>query len=217
MKIIPNFAVFEGSDGSGTTSQLSLLKERFKKAAAPVFYPTFEPTPGPVGKLIRCALKKEIAVQPETLAFLFAADRNEHLYGPDGVVERCNRGELVVCDRYVLSSLVYQGIECGDEVPSVLNASFPAPELLLFFDLDPEIALERLQNRPTIEIFEYPEFQVKVRQKYVSLLGKYREAGVRVEVIDASKSPDEVSGQVWSALSNMPIIKRNEAFSKLQQ
>ena len=206
MKIIPNFAVFEGGDGSGTTSQLSLLEGRFKQPGSPVFCPAFEPTSGPVGKLIRRALKKEIAVQPETLAILFAADRNEHLYASDGVLQRCNRGELVVCDRYVLSSLVYQGIECGDEIPAALNASFPAPELLVFFDLDPEIALERLKNRPVLEMYEYSEFQAKVREKYLSLLAWYREAGVRVEIIDASQSPDEVSGQVWAALHKMPIM-----------
>jgi len=207
MKIISNFAVFEGGDGSGTTSQLSLLEERFREVRGPVFCPTFEPTTGPVGTLIRRALKKEIVVRPDTLAMLFAADRNEHLYGPDGIVQRCSRGELVVCDRYVLSSLVYQGIECGDEVPKALNAAFPAPELLLFFDLDPQIALERLQSRNSLDMFEYPEFQAKVRQKYRSLLDMYREAGVRVEIIDAEKSPPEVSRQVWSALSKMPILK----------
>jgi dTMP kinase len=204
--IIPNFVVFEGGDGSGTTSQLSLLKERFKQPCGPVFYPTFEPTSGPIGTLIRHALKKEIALRPETLALLFTADRNEHVYGPDGVAARCNRGELVVCDRYVLSALVYQGIECGDEVPKTLNSPFPAPELLLFFDIDPKIALERLQNRQSLELFEYPEFQAKVRNKYRSLLEMYREAGVRVEIIDAEKSPDEVSRQVWNVLSKMPIM-----------
>jgi len=209
MMIISNFAVFEGGDGSGTSSQLALLEERFKKAKDPVFCPAFEPTEGPVGKLIRRALKKEIVVRPDTMALLFAADRTEHLYGPDGIVQRCNRGELVVCDRYVLSSLAYQGIECGDEVPKALNAAFPAPELLLFFDLPPEIAMERLQSRHSLEMFEYLDFQAKVRQKYLSLLDMYREAGVRVEIINAEKSPDEVSCQVWGALSKMPIMNQN--------
>ena len=207
MKIIPNFAVFEGGDGSGTTSQLSLLKERFSKIQNPVFSPTFEPTDGPVGKLLRSALKREISLKPETMARLFAADRGEHIYGSGGVAERCAGGELVVCDRYVLSSLVYQGIECGDELPMALNSPFPAPELLVFFDIDPEIALERIKSRSSLEIYEYPEFQAKVRKKYLSLLGMYRDAGVRVTIIDAAKSPQEVFTLVWSALSEMPILK----------
>ena len=140
MNIIPNFAVFEGGDGSGTTTQLSLLTERLKNSKKPVFFPTFEPTEGPIGKLIRVALltsefKKDTELQRQTIAMLFAADRNEHIYKPDGILAHANRGELVVSDRYVLSSLVYQGIECGDELPQSLNSRYPAPDVLIFFDI----------------------------------------------------------------------------------
>lgn len=206
MEIMRNFAVFEGGDGSGTTTQLSLLEGRFRNRRGPVFHPAFEPTNGPVGVLIRAALKKEIALHPDTLARLFAADRTEHLYAPGGVVERCRRGELVVSDRYVLSSLVYQGIECGDELPRSLNAPFPAPELLIFFDLNPETAGDRLKNRPSLELYEYLEFQQKVREKYRPLLDEYQNAGVRVEIIDAAKSPAEVAEAVWRSVRKMPIL-----------
>jgi dTMP kinase len=206
-EIIRNFAVFEGCDGSGTTTQLSLLEKRFEsRAGKPVFRPAFEPTDGPVGRLIRSALKKETALQPLTLARLFAADRTEHLYAPGGIVERCGCGELLVSDRYTLSSLVYQGIECGDEIPRMLNASFPGPELLIFFDLDPEIAGQRLKNRPSLEIYEYLEFQQKVREKYLSLLPECGASGIRVEIIDASKTPEEVAEEVWRAIGKMPIF-----------
>ena len=89
----------------------------------------------------------------------------------------------------------------------MLNSGFPAPELLLFFDIDPEIALSRLKGRSSLEIYEYRDFQVKVREKYRALLGIYRGAGVRAAVIDASKTEQEVSDQVWSELSKMPILK----------
>jgi len=207
MEIISNFVVFEGGDGSGTTTQLTLLEERLKNAGKPAFFPTFEPTNGKIGKLIRSALKNELVLKPQTLAMLFAADRNEHLYGENGILEHTNRGFLAVSDRYVLSSLVYQGIECGDELPMALNSAFPAPETLFFFDIDPEIALERMKSRASHEIYEYREFQAKVREKYKSLLGMYRENGVRVETIDASKSAQEVADRVWSVLSQMPIFK----------
>jgi dTMP kinase len=210
MEIISNFAVFEGGDGSGTTTQLAMLEERLKKAEKPAFFPTFEPTTGQIGKLIRSALKKEAVFKPQTLAMLFAADRNEHIYGPDGILEHTNRGFLAVSDRFVLSSLVYQGIECGDELPMALNSLFPVPETLIFFDVEPETALERMKNRASHEIYEYKEFQERVRQKYKSLLGFYRENGVRVETVDASKSAQEVADRVWSILSQMPILKASE-------
>jgi dTMP kinase len=146
-------------------------------------------------------------LQPDTLARLFSADRGEHLYAADGIITRCKRGELVISDRYVLSSLVYQGIECGEELPRSLNAPFPAPELLLFFDIDPQVAQERLSSRPSLEIFEHLEFQKKVRDRYHSLLGEYQSAGVVVKIIDASESVEKVAGEVWRQVSKMPIIR----------
>ena len=209
MDIIPNFAVFEGGDGSGTTTQLSMLTERLKNTAKPVFFPTFEPTDGRIGRKIRVALKRRI--DPKKLARLFAEDRSEHLYGPGGILERVNRGELVVSDRYVLSSLVYQGIECGDKLVKKLNSRFPAPEVLIFLDIEPEIAISRIAARAgTREIYEYHDFQVKVREKYKSLLETYRREGVRVQTIDASKSAQEIADRVWSVLCEMPIFKVSE-------
>jgi len=208
MEILANFAVFEGGDGSGTSTQLALLGEQYARFRphGPAFFPTAEPTSGAIGRIIRSALKNDPPLYPDTLARLFAADRGEHLYASNGIVERCKRGELVVCDRYVPSSLVYQGIECGESLPRSLNSPFPAPELLLFFDLDPNIALERLGSRPSLEIYERLEFQHKVRERYHALLGEYRGGGVRVEIIDASQSVEKVAGEVWRQVSKMPIL-----------
>ena len=209
MEILSNFAVFEGPDGSGTSTQLALLEQKLASGAfnGPAFMITYEPTNGVIGKLIRSVLKNELTIRAETLARLFAADRGEHLYAVSGIIERCQRGELVICDRYTLSSLVYQGIECGLELPRSLNESFPAPELLLFFDIEPAIAQQRMAGRPSLEIFEHIEFQEKVRRQYHSLLEEYRKAGVRIEIIDASQNVDKVTEDVWSAMAKMPIIK----------
>ncbi|MDR1909142.1 MAG: dTMP kinase [Spirochaetaceae bacterium] len=218
MLIIQNFAVFEGGDGSGTTTQIVLLKERYARlreaqagpAAGPGIPPlhlTYEPTAGPIGVMIRSALRGELSLRPETCARLFAADRNEHLYGAGGVAERCARGELVVSDRYVLSSLVYQGLDCGEELPWSLNRGFPGPELLFFFDLDPEIAMERIRSRPGRDLYERLDFQIRVRERYRALLPEFERAGVRVLCIDASQSAEESAALVWAALEKMPIMK----------
>jgi dTMP kinase len=160
-----------------------------------------------VGVLIREALGGNLPLLPETLARLFSADRQEHIHGPGGIAERCGRGELVISDRYTPSSLVYQGITCGEDLPWALNAPFPGPELLFFLDLDPDIAVKRLENRPVREIFEYRDFQVQVRQRYRELLPRYAAAGVRVITIDASQSPEKVGEEVWNELKKMPIFK----------
>jgi len=211
MKILKNFVVFEGGDGSGTTTQLTLLKDSFhqnsQSLALPPLHITAEPTNGCIGKLIRSVLRKEITLQSETTARLFAADRNEHLYERKGIAERCASGELVVSDRYVPSSLVYQGLLCGEETPEKLNADFPSPELLLFFDVDPEVAQQRMETRDTKELYEYLEFQIEVRARYKSLLPRFENSGVRVEVIDACKPIDEVARTVWRHLQKLPIMK----------
>jgi len=208
MEIIPNFAVLEGGDGCGTTTQLSLLEKRLLNIGKPSIFSTFEPTNSEIGKIIRSALKGENPVKPQTLALLFAADRREHIYGKNGIIERAANGELVVCDRYVLSSLVYQGIECGDELPFSLNSPYPFPELTVFLDIEPEIALTRMKNRSSLEIFEYRDFQEKVRLKYLTLIEIYKKKGVKIEIIDASKNMHEVEEQLWSVISEMPIFKR---------
>jgi dTMP kinase len=215
MAIIQNFVILEGGDGSGTSTQLELLRRRFapggensraEMPTTPPLFTTAEPSAGPVGRLIRSVLKGETKLRAETLARLFAADRGEHIYGPGGILERAGRGELVVSDRYTPSSLVYQGLDCGEELPRALNAAFPAPELILFFDLDPAIASERIKNRPEREIYEYLDFQVRVRERYRSLLPEFARRGSRVETVDAARSPEEVAGALWRAILKMPIM-----------
>ena len=152
-------------------------------------------------------LRKEIALLPETAAMLFAADRNEHIYGPDGVAARCRRGELVVSDRYLPSSLVYQGLECGDELPARLNRGFPLPQMLIFFDIDPETAQRRMTGRDIKEIYEYLDFQIHVRARYKSLLPQFEAEGVMVEVIDAAPEAAEVALQVQRAIQKLPIAR----------
>jgi dTMP kinase len=206
MGILRNFAVLEGIDGSGTSTQMELLKGRFAARPLPVLHITAEPTGGELGQLIRRALRGELRLLPETLARLFAADRGEHLYGRGGIVERAGRGELVVCDRYVPSSLVYQGLECGEDLPRALNSPFPDPELILFFDLDPHIAAERIRGRRDRDIYEYLEFQIKVRDRYQTLLPVFRARGSAVVRLDASRRPEEVAGELWAALKTMPAL-----------
>lgn len=203
---IKNFVVLEGGDGSGTSTQLALIDKRLQGRKFP-FHICFEPTDGPVGSLVRAALRHEVVLRSETVARLFAADRGEHIYSADGIIFRAGRGELVVCDRYVPSSLVYQGLECGDALPAKLNEDFPHPELILYFDIDPRIACERFADRPVKDIYEHLEFQLKVRERYETILPAYAAGSTRIVRIDASRPVEEVADQVWSAMETLPILK----------
>ncbi len=205
METIRRFVVFEGIDGSGTSTQLARLGERLSREGV-AHWTTAEPTPGPVGRLIREALSGSSPLHPDTVARLFAADRGEHLFGADGILARTGRGELVVSDRFVLSSLAYQGLTCGPDLPVALNGGFPRPELLLFFDIDPETSMGRVAARPDREIYETLAFQRKVAEAYRSLVASWEGGPARVARIDAARSPDEVEEAVWEAVR--PIAGR---------
>lgn len=202
---VQGFIVFEGIDGSGTTTQLGLLKARLEDSGAG-YSTECEPTTGPIGVLIRSALSGAFTAQPETVARLFAADRGEHLYGQLGIVERCARGELVISDRYLFSSLVYQGLTCDSGLPERLNEAFPLPELVIFFELDPAIAARRMGTRASLEIYENIEFQCQVAQRYQTVLASFEESGMKVVRIDADATSELVEDAIWKAVA--PLAER---------
>ena len=120
---LKNFIVFEGIDGSGTSTQIKKLVERDLNK----FVATAEPTKKETGLFLRKMLGGDFSVDSKTAAYLFAADRCEHIYGKDGVIDLLNQGKIVVSDRYFFSSLAYQSVSCGNELPRLLNSQFPLP------------------------------------------------------------------------------------------
>jgi dTMP kinase len=183
--ILKNFIVFEGIDGAGTSTQIALLKE--KKLDSFLF--TCEPTDTVTGAFLRTILSGKNRVAPDTVAFLFAADRSEHLYGENGIVAAAESGKIVISDRYLFSSLAYQSIECGRELPAMLNSRFPLPELLFFFDIATDIALKRITGRPITEIYEKQDFLEKTAAEYRRIIAEYEEqdTGMKIIRIDATK------------------------------
>jgi dTMP kinase len=103
---------------------------------------------------------------------------------------------------------VYQGITCGDDTPEILNAAFPLPELLCYFDIDSNLAEKRMATRPLKEIYEYLDFQRQVRERYQALLPRYEREGVRIEVIDAAQSAEAVARIVSQAIAKLPIFSQ---------
>lgn len=203
--ILPGFIVLEGIDGSGTTTQLARLARRLDGAEIR-HSESFEPTTGPIGRLLREALSGSFAARPETVARLFAADRGEHVFGPGGIQELTASGALAISDRYLFSSLAYQGLTCGPELPASLNAPFPLPELLLFFELDPQTAMERMATRTAFEIYENPDFQRRVAAAYASVVASFQNSGMRIVNIAANQAPDAIERTIWTAIE--PIARR---------
>lgn len=189
---VNNFIVFEGIDGSGTTTQIKYLESVFSQRNISVNF-TAEPTERPEGKLIRRILKGELDADPGTVTHLFASDRYQHLYGKGGIFEHLNRGEIVICDRYVLSSLAYQGISCGNDLPHYLNARFPPPGLTVFFRIEASKAMQRIQKRQELEIFEQLPFQQAVEAAYEAEIAVAIQSGWKIEILNAEESLENVS------------------------
>ena len=206
--VLENFVAFEGIDGAGTTTQIDLLKAR---PDAGRFFLTAEPTDGPTGRFLRAMLGGDLTLDPRTAAYLFAADRAEHLWGADGIAAQCARGNIAVSDRYLFSSLAYQSVTCGDELPRALNAPFPLPELLFFFAIDPKTALERVHGRGKTELYETLDFQTATAARYERVIAEYegtaQGAGMKVVRIDAAQSKEHVAKIISRELANLPILK----------
>lgn len=205
--MLKNFIVFEGIDGSGTTTQIKKLAERFPKEKV---FVSAEPTKNETGLFLRRMLKGEFSVNEKTASFLFAADRCEHLYGKDGILEQIQNGKIALSDRYLFSSLAYQSVSCGKDFPEHLNSLFPLPEILFYFKINPEISISRVTERgEKTEIYEKIEFQKKTAALYDQVINSYRQTeksqGMKIITIDAEKPIDEISEIIWSSLKNIPI------------
>lgn len=197
--ILKNFIVFEGIDGAGTSTQIKKLIESNPEK----YIATAEPTSGPIGKFIRQMLGGEFTIDEKSSTYLFAADRCEHLYGKGGVIDMINKGKTLVSDRYIFSSLAYQSVSCGKELPRLLNSQFPLPEYLFFFDINPEISLKRVESRnEKKEIYEKIDMQKKTAALYQQVIKEYEEAntGMKIIHVDATKSIEEISDFIKKSL-----------------
>lgn len=206
LMILKNFIVFEGIDGAGTSTQIKKLVERgCSERGEGTFVATAEPTGGETGRFLRRMLGGEFSVDEKTNAYLFAADRCEHIFGKGGVQELCQAGKTVVSDRYFFSSMAYQSVSCGEELPHLLNSPFPLPEYLFYFVINPEVSLGRVTARgEKKEIYETIEKQKKIAAQYEKVISEYEktagETGMKIIRINAEKSIDEISEVIWNKL-----------------
>ena len=199
--LLKKFIVFEGIDGAGTSTQIKKLVESNPSK----YIATAEPTKDETGKFLRRMLAGDFSVDEKTNAYLFAADRCQHIYGKYGVIETINSGKTVVSDRYFFSSMAYQAIFCGPELPELLNSPFPLPEYLFFFDINPETSLGRVDSRnEKKEIYEKLDLQKKIAAEYEKIISKYEagsaESGMKIIRVDATKSIEEIAEFIKSKL-----------------
>ncbi len=162
------FIVIEGLDGSGKTTQAKLLAKRLKRSHRALY--TAEPSQGTIGTFIReNCLYGEKRLLTAVEALLFAADRVEHVESE--IKPALAEGRLVISDRYLYSSLAYQG-SAGLNIDwiNAINKYAMKPDFAVFIDVSPETVLKRLNRKKSI--MENLETQRKVREIYLKSVAK---------------------------------------------
>ena len=195
-EVLKGFVAIEGLDGSGTSTLLSLLEKRLAGNRVN-HHCTYEPTDGDIGRLIRDILHKRISVQPRTLALLFAADRTEHV---GEIRSRLRKGQIVVTDRYLFSSLAYQGNAGGFDYVFSLNRGFPLPSQVFFLDTPLDLCQQRMESRDEKDLFDMRSTQEKVLAVYGKAFSLFQKAPVEFINLDGRLEPAEILENMWRSL-----------------
>jgi dTMP kinase len=184
--------VFEGGEGSGKSTQAARLAQRLGATL------TREPGGTSLGARLRGLLldRSTITVDPRAEALLMAADRAQHV--AEVVRPALGRGEDVVCDRFVGSSLAYQGHGRGLDVDEVWRLSTFAtdglqPDVVFLLDVEPDVASRRMDRPPDRIEQAGATFHARVRTGYLALARADRETWV---VVDGSKAVDDVAAMI---------------------
>ncbi|MCD7893649.1 MAG: dTMP kinase [Erysipelotrichaceae bacterium] len=196
------FITFEGGEGSGKTTIAHLIKDKLEKEGYSVVL-TREPGGVSIAEQIRDVIVdvNNTNMDARTEALLYASSRRQHLV--EKVIPALKDDKIVICDRYVDSSMVYQGIARGLGIDEVYNMNLFAtenilPNLTIFFDIQPELGLQRVYSNKDREVnrldLETLDFHQKVYDGYLTICDKFPE---RIIKVDASQSIDDVLNSVY--------------------
>lgn len=190
------FITFEGNDGSGKSSVISAIKEELHNLNID-FIITREPGGSMIAEKIREIIldKENLEMDPKTEALLYAASRREHLIHT--VIPALKEGKVVLSDRYLDSSLVYQGIARGLGVDEIYNMNDFAvegclPDLTIMLAVHPEIGMSRIKkNRGELDRLELEQisFHNRVYEGYHTIAKRFPD---RIVMINGEKSKEEV-------------------------
>jgi dTMP kinase len=203
-----HFIVFEGPDGSGTSSHSHILTDRFRTLNIPILL-TAEPSHGTIGTEVRGLLSATSLPSPDSVQLLFCADRADHV--ATVIQPALENGETVICDRYALSTIVYGGVFGLDtEWLKDINARFPKPDLTIITLPPFEVCQERLGNRDELEEhFENAEFQRRVYDSYSAV------EDPSTIFVDTSGDKDAVADEIFGKVQEYFGQVSREEISKL--
>ncbi len=183
------FIVFEGIDGAGSTTQTNLLFKYLKSKGKKVVE-TCEPTDGPIGKLIRKALRGEVKFSWEALQLMYSADRADHL--DKLILPSLKTDKVVISDRYYFSTYAYGQLNLDGKWLRGLSPNFPMPDTTFLVDVPVPTAMKRIKtSRGKKELFEKEKFLEKVRKNYLDLAKEFK-----FIVLDGTKAKEKIAKEV---------------------
>lgn len=200
------FITIEGSDGSGKTTQIELLKEKFEKAGQEIIV-TREPGGTDISEKIRTLIldKENTKMAYITEAMLYAAARAQLV--EEVIRPAVESGKVVISDRFVDSSLVYQGIARGLGIEKVAQINSYAlgnlnPDITFFMDLSPAKAMERKIKQAELDRIESEkmDFHNMVYEGYKEIAKIYKD---RIVIIDASKTISEIHSDICNKIEQI--------------
>ena len=179
------FICVEGIDGSGKTTQARRIVKNLKKKEYDVVYTT-EPSKGTYGRIIRKHILQGNARVPTVVeAVLFAADRIDHIQNQ--IKPLLETGKIVICDRYVYSSIAYQGAaSLNQKWIREINKHAIKPDLAIYIDVPPKIVINRIKRKKSV--METLQTQGKVRKLYLKLVEEKQ-----LVIVDGDVSIKEVA------------------------
>lgn len=201
-----NFITFEGIDGSGKSTQMDLAVKYLESKGLECIK-----TRDPGGTDLGCKIREILLnydgdVAPLCELFLYLADRAQHV--KQKIMPALEHGKVVLCDRYVDSTMAYQGYARGLGVEQILElnnivAKSLMPKLTFIFDISTELSMQRVGGEKDRLESESESFHQKVRDGYLDLAKKFPE---RIVVIDASRSIEEINKDVIQVLESKILI-----------
>lgn len=188
------FLVFEGTDGSGTSTQADLLAQRLQKKGRSVLH-TREPSSFPLGKMLRKALSSEITLSPSAFQLLFFADRNDHL--EKEILPALGKGCIVICERYCWSSIAYgKSTGVSSDLLHTLTHQCLIPDYTFFLSLSAEDSLQRITERGEgREHFETHSVLSEVHAVMTELVEQCAFTK-KASLLDASESREQIASRI---------------------
>ena len=199
------FITFEGTEGSGKTTVLREITKRLQEGR---YITTREPGGVPIAEAIRSVIldERSTAMDEWTEAYLYTAARRQHLI--ERVIPALNEGKVVLCDRFIDSSLAYQGYARGLGIDTVASNNRLVigpymPDVTIYFDVPPEVGLQRIFKNRSDEVNRFDQeslnFHKKVYEGYTKVRERFPE---RIRTVDASQSIERVIEEVWKIVED---------------